>query len=165
MDGSQLLTTLTLTLCTLFGGCGNLSKLVHLKSPILVEEESRFSLTSLYCNQSTCEESTNPLHKQIGLRLRANLSSKGYQVSDQHVDFYLLLISAYEGDIEHHSPRNLYLVIRNAKGKELGQLAVAESFSSPLNQNHVDLKEVEEKLISDFNDMISTDPTVASTTN
>lgn len=136
-----------------------------MKSPILIEKKTTFSISSLNCNHSTCQASPSELHNGITLAIKESILSKGHQVIDMKADYRLVLVSAFEGDIEHHTPRNLYLVIRNKEGRELGQIAVAESFSSPLDQKHVDIKEVKRRIVSGFNDLMSDGAVVTSTTN
>lgn len=116
------------------------------------------------CNHSVCEESEGKLHKRISKALEKNLTTKGYLVTKQSSDYQLLLVSAYEGDIEPHSPRNLYLVIRNDRGLEMAQLAMAESFSSPLDSEHINVNELETSMIERFNTLMAVQPIVANTT-
>jgi len=165
MDASQFFSLIFLNLCLLFGGCGNISKIVHMKSPIMIEKKSSFSLATMNCNHSVCQESQSDLHKVVAKSITESISSKGHSLSNQKTDYQLVIVSAFEGDIEHHTPRNLYLIIRNNKGQEMAQIAVAESFSSPLDKEHVNLDEVEKRIVSGFDNLMVSDPAVASITN
>lgn len=131
----------------------------------MIESKSSFSLTTINCNHSVCQESKSDLHKIVANSISESISSKGHSISNQKADYQLVLVSAFEGDIEHHTPRNLYLIIRNHKGLEMAQIAVAESFSSPLNKEHVNLDEVEKRIVTGFDNLMVSDPAVANVTN
>lgn len=164
MDFSHLFYAFSLIICLLSGGCGTLSNLVQMKSTILLENKSTFSLKMMNCNHSVCVESEGTLHKKISKALEKNLLSHGHLLTDKYSDYQLLLVSAYEGDIEAHSPRNLYLIIRDYKGQEMAQLAMAESFSSPLDQEYVDVNELELGMVEKFNSIMAVQPIVADVT-
>jgi hypothetical protein len=164
MDFSHLFYAFSLIICLLSGGCGSLSNLVQMKSPILFEDKSSFNLKLMNCNLSVCLESKSKLHKRISKALEQNLLSKGHFLTQQTSDYQLLLLSAYEGEIEPQRPRNLYLIIRDEKGRELAQLAMAESFSSPLDQEHINIKELESGMIEKFNSLAAVPSKVAELT-
>ncbi len=78
--------------------------------------------------------------------------------SESLADYKAYIISAFEEDIQNDRPRNAYIIIKDKEGKEIMQIGLAESFSTPLTSDYISLNKINEKLHEHLTTSIATTP-------
>jgi hypothetical protein len=143
--------SLILTLCS----CGSFSSFKSTHAPVLLEQNKTAYIQNIFCNTQHCEETTNEVHLNLQQNLKdslKNIYSLNISNDKKNSDYRFYIISAFEEDIEHHMPRNIYVVVKDKKDQELFQFGLAESFSTPMTDDYLSVKAVQDK----FNYLVHT---------
>ena len=150
---NKLLFTLLLALLT---SCGSLHSFKSTSAPLILKEQSTFTIKSINCNTQNCISTDSDLHNKLKSELITILQKSKLKnnINTENSDYSMFLISAFEQEIDESMPRNIYLIIQDHLGNEVFQLGIAESFSTPLTKDYISLNNVEQRFKSLLNSSI-----------